>query len=1031
AIARHYEILDEAIARHGGARPVEQGEGDSVVAAFTRARDAVASALDAQRALLAEDWPPDAQLRVRMALHTGDAQLRDEGNYFGGAVNRCARLRAVAHGGQVLLSGATAELVVDHLPDGADLSDLGMHRLRDLGRAERVFALVHPDLLESVPPPRSLDQVPNNLPVQLTSFVGRGRELVELETLLASTRLLTLAGAGGCGKTRLALQLAADALDRFPDGAWCLELAPLSDPGLIESALATTVGVRPLPGQTSLEAAVFHLAAQRALVLLDNCEHVLETCAHVAEVLLHGCLGVTVLATSREPLGVGGETTWRVPSLSLPPEQTGDVSQSLGSSDAMRLFSERATKVHPSFAVTSDSAAHVAQICQELDGIPLAIELAAARVRVLSPEQIAERLDDAFRLLTSGSRTALPRHRTLRGTMDWSYRLLSEREQVLLGRLAVFAGSFSLEAAEEVCAGAPLEAEDILDGVAALVDKSLVVMEPGDAEARYRLLETVRQYGAEQLTAAGAVERYRERHARHFLAFAESNAPHLFGGEDEPGLVARMALDHDNLRAASAWAAGDPARVEEALRFGDSLFWYHYGASYRLGSGLFTEARQYIAAALARVGDAHPLLRGRALAAKGLNELAQGEYEEARASFEASIALVRAHGDDATLAVNLAKLGATHLMLHDADAARRSLDEAFELVRPLPPQMLHSFVLFWRTWATVATGDLELSRALAEEAVQLGRLLSHRTIIAHSMSLLGRVELASGRRDEAFARFSDALRLHVEIGDGWGLQLDLEGLAALAMARGRHAVAVRIMGAADALRERVAVALLGTERSERERLVALARTALGEHYDRLCAEGRAMSMDDVVRLVTDLVGTETAEYHARMPDAPVPLAVPPHPPDGQAPAPRPLLRVQALGPLQVWIGDEPVDVTAWGSARPRELLVYLLMHPEGRTKEQVGLAFWPEASAAQLRNSFHVTLHRLRKALRHPDWITVAADRYRVDPTAVREFDVVEFERDVQAARRALRQHTDGAAASLERALARYHGDFLEGEPVG
>ncbi|MDP9257115.1 MAG: adenylate/guanylate cyclase domain-containing protein [Actinomycetota bacterium] len=375
AIARHYGILDEAIASHGGMRPVEQGGGDSVVAAFTRARDAVAAALDAQRAVLAEDWPDGAQLRVRMALHTGDAQLRDEGNYFGAAVIRCARLRAVAHGGQVLLSGATAELVADHLPDGADLVNLGVHRLRDLGRAERVFALGHPDLPGGVPPPRSLDELPNNLPIQLTSFVGRGRELVELDELLASTRLLTLAGAGGCGKTRLALQLAADALDHYPGGAWWLELAPLTDPALVESALATMVGVRPLPGQTPVEAAVFHLAAQRALVLLDNCEHVLEPCRQLADALLHGCPDITVVATSREPLGLGGETTWRVPSLSLPPERAPEALQSLGDSDAVRLFIERAVKVRPNFAVTNESAPHVAQICQHLDGIPLAIEL--------------------------------------------------------------------------------------------------------------------------------------------------------------------------------------------------------------------------------------------------------------------------------------------------------------------------------------------------------------------------------------------------------------------------------------------------------------------------------------------------------------------------------------------------------------------------------------------------------------------------------------------------------------------------------
>jgi class 3 adenylate cyclase len=395
AVARSYSVLEDAIGSHGGVRPVEQGEGDSVVAAFARASDALVAALAAQTTLHAEAWPTTRPLRVRIALHTADAQLRDEGNYFGQAVNRCARLRAIAHGGQTLLSRATHDLVVDRLPVGVELADCGVHRLRDLGRPEQVFAAVRGGVPATLEPLRSLDSLPNNLPDQLTSFVGRERELDDVRDALAPTRLLTLTGAGGCGKTRLALQAAADLVERWPDGAWWVELAPLVAGELIGSALAGVLDAPELPGRSALEAAVDRLAGHRALVVLDNCEHLLEPAAGVAEALLRGCPNVTVLATSRAPLGVGGEADWRVPSLSLPAERSPEPVDAVAQSDAVRLFIERAAKVRPNFAVNAQNAPAIAQICHDLDGIPLAIELAAARVRVLSPVQISAGLGDA------------------------------------------------------------------------------------------------------------------------------------------------------------------------------------------------------------------------------------------------------------------------------------------------------------------------------------------------------------------------------------------------------------------------------------------------------------------------------------------------------------------------------------------------------------------------------------------------------------------------------------------------------------
>ena len=848
-----------------------------------------------------------------------------------------------------------------------------------------------------------------DLPVHLTRFIGRDHELSELGRLINATRLLTLTGAGGSGKTRLAREVAAASAGNYARTAW-VDLAPITDATSIAREVATSLHI-PDRGGRPTEALTSTIGDTPMLLILDNCEHLVDAAAELTELLLRTCPKLRILTTSREALGIPSETAWLVPPLA--------------SAEAMQLFVERAQASLPSFDISDGNANAVRDICRRLDGIPLAIELAAARVKVLSPEQIAARLDDAFRLLTSGSRTALPRQRTLRGTMDWSYSLLEPREQALLRRLAVFAGSFSLEAAEAVCAGDPLEAEDILDGVHALVDKSLVVMNAGDGAARYHLLETVRQYGLERIAEHGGLETYRANHARHYLEFAERFAPLLIGGEHEPGLLARIAVEHDNLRDAAAWASADPSRAEQALRFADALFWYWYGTGYWYGSGQFTQAREQISRALAAAPNADPLLRARALAAGGLSALAQGDYVESRDAFAESLTLFRQSGDVGSIAFVLSKLGASEMMLGDTAKAGQLLDESFELAKPLPLSVLHSFIRFWRGWAAVMRGELELAREMFEDGVRFGRQISHRTSFAHSCSMLGKVLCKLGQYDEAYARLSDGLRVHLEIGDAWGLALDLEGLAGLVIARERYADGVRLLGAVDALRERVAIALPASDRGERERLVQIARSHLGGYFERMYDEGRLMPMEEVTQIANEAGGLQTAEYQ-------VPIlgdagSVTPPAPAVAADT----LRVLALGPLQVFVGGEAIDTTVWGSARPRELLVYLLMHPEGRTKEQVGLAFWPEASAAQLRNSFHVTLHRLRKALRNPDWITLTNERYRVDPEFVAEFDVTAFEREVVAARRAVKRKEDGAIAMLDRALTRFRGDFLDGEPAG
>ena len=569
-LAGHHALIRSALAAHDG-REVDT-QGDAFFAVFSSPRACVAAVLEMQQAIAAHAWPGGERVRVRMGVHCGEA-ARTATGLVGLEVHRAARVAAVGHGGQVLVSEAAAVLVRDGLPPGAALADLGSHRLKDLGRPERIFQLHGPGLQAGFPPLRSLGNpaLPNNLPAQLSAFIGRGREVSELRALVESSRLVTVAGAGGAGKTRLGLQVAAELLDGSGDGVWLVELAAVADESAVAPAISRALGIGEPRGRPVLDALLDALAPQDILIVLDNCEHLIGACAKIADAIVARCPRVHLLATSREPLGIGGETIYRVPSLSLPGPGEADCAAA-GSSDAVALFADRARAQGIGLVVDERTAAVLVSICRQLDGMPLAIELAAARLRSLSLSDLQDRLDQRFRLLTGGSRTALARQQTLRATVDWSYSLLTGAEQLLLRRLSVFAEGFDLDAAEAVCGFGDIEAFDVTDLLGSLVDKSLVVAEPAGETLRYRLLETIRQFAAERLaeTSEGEAAAVATAHCAYFLSAAETAAPHLTA-PDQGRWLARLDADQANLQRATAHAAADPDGTTPALRFAVAL----------------------------------------------------------------------------------------------------------------------------------------------------------------------------------------------------------------------------------------------------------------------------------------------------------------------------------------------------------------------------------------------------------------------------------------------------------------------------
>jgi predicted ATPase/class 3 adenylate cyclase/DNA-binding CsgD family transcriptional regulator len=736
AVARLDEAVAEATATHNGARPVEQGEGDSFVIAFARPSHAVACALHLQRA-------PLAPTRLRIGLHTGEVQLRDEGNYIGPTINRAARLRDLAHGGQTVLSGTTGDLVLDRLPEGAFLTDLGSHPLRDLPRPERVLQLCHPDLQNEFPPLRTSKATEGtHFPVHLTRFIGREAQSAEVASLLTNQRLVTLTGAGGVGKTRLAIQVAMQLAPEFNDGARYVDLAPITDPDVVPMTVIRALGLSDQPGRSTMETLTRFIAGRRMLIVLDNCEHLLDAAGDLVTELLSHCQRLTLLATSREPISVPGEATWRVPSLHLADE-------------AVELFADRARLARPDFAVTADNAATVTEICHRLDGMPLAIELAAARVRALTLAEILDGLRDHFMLLTGGARTAVRRQQTLRASVDWSHALLSDSERTLFRRLAAFMGGLDLDAARTVCSGDDMQPHQVLDQLTLLVDKSLVVADDVRGRTRYRMLETVRQYAQEKLSDSGEAGQVRTRHRDYYTARAET----LAKLHDPARWRLAQAEDAiDNLRAAFAWSR-DNGDVEHALALTSAL-WPLWVARGRLREGL---AWFDAAFSVGPEDSVQPATLARALADRaGLNAQvgAVNQLDDARRALD----IAREIGDPELISRALASCAGSAAF--SPDIARPYVEEAIELARATGDQMLLCQALVWHGQSAYYGGDPRAGRIAAEEGLKIADAIGDRFVSRGARWALAWTRMVSGDLASAVEQFRAVAEEAAAYGDG-------------------------------------------------------------------------------------------------------------------------------------------------------------------------------------------------------------------------------------------------------------------------
>ena len=775
-MARHDYLMTSAVGQNGGAVVRPRGEGDSIFAVFPRATDAVAAACSAQQLLQQEVWPKGMAISVRMAMHTGESELREH-DYYGATVNRAARLRSIAHGGQILVSEATAQLVRDSLSPDTSLRDMGSHRLKDLQRAEQVFQLVHPGLQADFPALKSLDAHPNNLPVQMTSFVGREDEINEVTNLLAASRLVTLLGAGGSGKTRLSQEIGVSVVDQYPDGVWFVGLADLANPNMLRGRVAEVFNV----GEDAVDG---YLRGKSTLIIIDNCEHLVAGAAKLVQSLLLSP-GVKVIATSREALKLTGERAFQVPPLPVP---IGSISEvDMAGCPSVQLFLERAQGVNPSFELTTGNQEAIGQIVQRLDGIPLAIELAASRIKLLQPAQIASRLDESFKILTGGPVDALPHHQTLELAIDWSYNMLEPDQQTLFRQLSVFRGGFTLAA----CA-AVMETEnefDALDALGELVDKSLVRTIDQENESRYRLLEPLHQYASSRITAEEAAEAG-VGHARFFLELAEQAAPELHGPQQVEWLIT-LETEHDNLRAALAWAL-DAGEVEIAQRTAAALAWFWLIRRHVDEAAVWfhrvltadTSATKARALALLQSGFVSSIVR-------------IDDFEGCLAEIREAKAQLVEMGDMQGVMTAQTFEAVIMWFQRDLDASTLIFTENQAVHREVGFEWGDAFCGFFLGSLAWYRGDNNLASDHLIRSLELLRRLGDLTMISWALIRLANISLDTGAYKEATSLYDESLLLMGKIGDRHGVAAALMGLGMGAHLRGEAEEAERILSDAQ------------------------------------------------------------------------------------------------------------------------------------------------------------------------------------------------------------------------------------------
>ena len=859
-LGRYSEILNQAIEAHSG--HIFQVAGDSFVAAFHSPSDALNAALEAQRYLQNELWSP-APIKVRMGIHTGTAQHNSasaQTPYLGYATLALTqRIMSAGHGGQILLSNATEALLRGQLPRQVDLRDMGEHKFKDVFQPVRVYQLIAPDLQKEFPALRALDVFPNNLPIQLTSFIGRNKEIRQIKKLLEQYRLVTLTGSGGIGKTRLSIQIASELLKDYPNGTWLVELAPVTDPSLVIQAVCAALDVT-LPGNTpALNTLTGYLHPKKILLVMDNCEQLIDACAQLAEALLHACPDLRIIASSREALGIEGESDYHVPSLSLVDSKSG--LKMIEQSEAVQFFVKRSRTILPGYTLTEANAPTIAQICHRLSGMPLAIELAAARVKMMSADEIAKRLDDCFELLTGGSRLAPPRHQTLRATIDWSHDLLTEPERILFRRLAVFAGGFTLEAAEAVCSQ-EIKRSDILDLLGRLVDKSLVTVERADltGETRYHLLETIRQYALEKLVGTGEAPAIRDQHLEFFVKLAEQAEPKIFSNKS--GIWWRLDKDLNNFRAAMECSTNSGKAVS-ALQIAGSLayFWFARGL---VGS----EWHDHVQPALSRPeGMKRTLARAKALNGIGLSYWADMYPADARPELEEALSIGRELNDSWNIATALRNLG-LHASIHgDYEEAQTLLEQSLQIWQEMGPEerMGSSWTLIFLGEVALHQEQSERACLLLEKANTILREIGDHNFLAYSIRHLAQLAWREGNYENATALCKESLTLNQEVGDLRGVIACLAGFADIAVGQGKIERAARLMATVENQLALIGTRLLILDKMEYERNLALLRAKLDEKtLARFWKKGKAMTMQQAIEYA---LATENESNDSHLPNA--------------------------------------------------------------------------------------------------------------------------------------------------------------------